>query len=95
MSVDVQWTDTCPHTGRKRFVVGERFAGAWTFTYRYARREDWMVLAEPGAEVFETLLEVLDRRQQRGDAVTDADMKYVRKRLAACKAKPQDEGELL
>jgi hypothetical protein len=94
MSVDVQWTDTCPDTGKKRFVVGERFAGAWTFRYRYARREDWMDLTEPDAGVFETLLEVLDRRQQRGDAVSEADLTSVRKRMAECQAKPRAEGEL-
>ena len=95
MSVDIQWTDICPTTGRKRFVTVERFAGVWSFKYRYARRENWMKLAEPDADDFEILLEILDRREQRGEGVTDVDIKHVKKRLAACKPRPVADGEIL
>jgi len=95
MSVDIQWTDTCPATRKKRFVTVERFARVWYFKMRYARRENWIPVAVPDADMLETLLEVLDRREQRGEGVTEVDLKNLRQRLAECKPKPIAEGDVL
>ncbi len=95
MSVDIQWTDSCPETGKKRFVTVERFAKVWYFKMRYARRENWMPVAEPDAAMLETLLEVLDRREQRGEGVMEVDLKNLRHRLSLCKPKPLAEGDVL
>jgi hypothetical protein len=83
MSVDIQWTDADPDTGDKRFVSVTKFAGGWTFRVRFRRRENW---AEPTAvtrDMWETLLEALERRYQRREGVTDADLAAVKKRIAS------------
>lgn len=81
MSVEVQWTDTDPDTGDKRFVNVERFAGKWTFSVRFRRREDWQTPSKITREMWETLLEALERRFHRREGVTEDDLKAIRKIL--------------
>jgi len=90
MSVDIQWTDTDPMTGEKRFVSVERFAGVWTFHVRAKRREEWGSPAVVTRDMWETLLDAIERRYQRREGVTDVDLAYVRKELAKL---PPDEPE--
>ena len=88
MSVDIQWTDTDPDTGDKRFVSVERFAGVWRFYVRAKRREEWGSPAVVSRDMWETLLEAIQRRYQRREGVTDVDLDFVRKELAKL---PPDE----
>jgi hypothetical protein len=79
MSVDVQWTDTDPETGEKRFVAVERFAREWHFKVRHRRRENWTKPARVTRDMWETLLDALERRYRRREGVTDEDLTAVRK----------------
>lgn len=88
MSVDIQWNDTDPETGEKRFVCVERFAGKWTFKVRFRRREDWTVPAVVSRDMWEMLLDALERRYQRREGVSDADLTAVKKQIASIKPPP-------
>ena len=89
MSVEVQWTDTDPATGEKRFVRVDRFAGVWRFNVRARRRDEWQKNVVVTRDMWETLLESLERRYQRREGVTDTDLEAVRKRIALM---PADAG---
>ena len=91
MSVDVQWTDDDPVTGARRFVQVERWAREWRFRVRAKRREDWLVVPEPSVVMWEALLAALERRLCRDIGVSDDDIKYVRKQLAAAVKRPAPE----
>ena len=93
MSVEVQWTDTDPETGEKRFVYVERFAGKWTFKVRFRRRENWAVPAHVTRDMWETLLEALERRYTRREGITDLDLKAVKKIIGEHKDPPSFDGE--
>jgi hypothetical protein len=82
MSVEVQWTDTDPDTGERRFVAAEKFARKWSFKVRHKRREDWSRRIRLTREVWETLLESLERRYRRREGVKEEDLVDVRKILA-------------
>jgi uncharacterized protein YfaS (alpha-2-macroglobulin family) len=82
MSVEVQWTDVDPKTGERRIVEARRFARGWEFRTRAKRREDWMPVAEVTREIWEALLEALERRFQRREGVQLSDLQTVRKHLA-------------
>lgn len=94
MSVEVQWNDTDPATGEKRFVSVDRFAGVWRFRVRARRREDWLTPAVISRDMWETLLEALERRYQRREGVSDVDLAAVRKIVSnLLDAPPEDEAE--
>ena len=82
MSVEVQWTDTDPDTGERRFVAAERFARRWSFKVRHKRRADWSRHVRQTRDMWETLLEALERRYQRREGVREEDLADVRKVLA-------------
>ena len=92
MSVDIQWTDTDPDTGDKRFVSVERFAGVWRFYVRAKRREEWGSPAVVTRDMWETLLDAIERRYPRREGVTDVDLAYVKRELALLPA--EEEGEV-
>jgi hypothetical protein len=91
MSVEVQWNDTDPATGEKRFVSVDRFAGVWRFRVRARRREDWRTPTVISRDMWETLLEALERRYRRREGVSDADLVYVRKELAKLPPDPESD----
>ncbi len=93
MSVEVQWTETDPATAAKRFVRVTRFAGRWSFVVRAKRREDWEAVV-PTRDLWETLLEALERRLPRREGITEDDLKAVRKTLAGLKPPPEFDGEV-
>lgn len=93
MSVEVQWTDYNPDSGEKRFVYAERFAGMWTFYVRARRRENWAPPARITREMWETLLDALERRYRRREGVTDADLAAVRKVIAGMPEQLTDDAE--
>jgi hypothetical protein len=86
MSVEVQWTDTDPDTGERRFVSAERFAREWRFKVRFKRRTDWDRHVAVTRDMWEALLEALERRYQRREGVSEADLAAVRKVIAGLPA---------
>jgi hypothetical protein len=93
MSVEVQWTDADPDTGARRFVSVERFAGRWEFRVRSRRRENWARPATVTRDMWEILLEALERRYRRREGVTEADLATVRKVIAEYREPPTLDGE--
>jgi hypothetical protein len=91
MAVDVQWTDLDPETGEKRFVRAEKFARAWSFAVRHRRRESWAPPARVTREMWETLLDALERRYRRREGISEADVEAVRRTLAAYREPPTIE----
>lgn len=91
MSTEVQWTDTDPATGDRRFVVAEKFSRQWRFKVRYKRRENWSRDVVVTREMWETLLDALERRAPRREA-TEEDVAAVRKIVAGWKDAPAFDG---
>lgn len=77
--MSIEWTDTDPETGEKRFVRVEKFARAWRFQVRFRRRTDWDRTVVPTRDMWETLLDALERRYRRREGVSDEDLAAVRK----------------
>lgn len=87
MSVEIQWTDTDPVTGARRTVRVERFAGKWTFLARAKRFDSWAAPAVT-RDMWETLLDAIERRLPRREGVTELDVVAVKKVLANLKERP-------
>lgn len=88
MSRDVQWTDSDPETGERRFVSVEMFARKWEFKTRAKRRENWRRLNPVPRDMWETLLEALERRYHRREGVSDEDLIEIRRILSTYKPAP-------
>ena len=86
--MEIKWTDTDPNTGLKRFVRAAHFAGKWEFSCRRERRADWEVWKNPSREMWEELLESLERRLPRREGVEADDVKKIRTILATLKDFP-------
>ncbi|HJZ93514.1 MAG TPA: hypothetical protein VKE40_21740 [Gemmataceae bacterium] len=86
--MDVKWDDTDPDTGKRRFVKAERFAGRWAFYCRRERRGVWEKWAEPTCDMWQELLEALERRVQRREGVEETDVEQVRKVIAEWRESP-------
>jgi hypothetical protein len=91
MSVEVQWTDTDPDTGERRFVAVVKFARVWHFKVRARRRESWIAPARVTREMWETLLDALERRYRRREGVSDEDVRAVRRIVAEYREPPSIE----
>ena len=83
--MDIQWNDTDPETGAKRFVSAEKFSRKWQFHVRFRRREDWTQNVPPTNEMWDTLLDAIERRYQRREGIDDEDLASVRKIVAGLK----------
>jgi hypothetical protein len=79
--MNIDWTDTDPVTGEKRFVQAEKFARKWSFKVRFRRRTNWQHV-EPTRELLEVLIDALERRVPRREGVTEEDVARVRAELA-------------
>ena len=88
--MEIEWTDRDPGTGAKRTVRAERFARKWTFKVQARRYEPWQAVAQPTRDMWETLLDALERRYPRREGVTDEDLRQVRAVVAAL---PADDTE--
>jgi hypothetical protein len=88
MSVEVQWIDENPLTGEKRFVRVERFAGKWEFAVRAKRREPWETPPRITREMWETLLDAIERRYSRREGVSEVDVVSLRRILADYREPP-------
>lgn len=80
--MNVEWTDLDPQTGQKRFVCASKFARKWSFRVRFKRRTDWSPAPQVTREMWETLLDSLERRYRRREGVSDEDLEAVRRILA-------------
>lgn len=76
--MDIKWHDIDPETGQRRFLCAERFAGVWSFKYKFQRRGDWTKGLEPTREMWEHIIDMLDRRYHRRDGVELEDIDQVR-----------------
>ena len=81
MSIEIKWTDEDPETGQKRFVSAEKFAGEWTFKWKLQRRGEWTPGLTLTRDIWEYILDCLERRYRRREGVSDADVDEVKKLL--------------
>ena len=89
--MEIDWTDTDPGTGERRFVRAEKFARRWQFMVRARRRTEWDRTVVPTRDMWETLLDAMERRYRRREGVTDEDLAAVRKILAGMKVDEEEE----
>lgn len=87
--MEIEWTDADPQTGEKRFVRARKFAREWSFQVRFKRRTYWEPVAVVTREMWETLLDALERRYRRREGVSDDDLARVRQVLAARRPEPE------
>lgn len=80
--IEIQWHDTDPETGQRRFLRAERFAGVWRFKWKLQRRGEWTKGLEPTREMWEHVLDSLHRRYRRREGVEEDDIQEVEKILA-------------
>jgi hypothetical protein len=86
--MEIKWTDTDPETGQRRFLAAEKFAGQWHFRYKFHRRGEWTRGLQPTREMWEIVLENLERRYVRRDGASDEDLAFVRRILRDWKEPP-------
>lgn len=90
--VEIEWTEADPVTGERRFVCARKFARAWQFRVRFKRRTNWEPVADVTREMWESLLDALERRYPR-ETASAADVAAVRKILANLRPPPEFDGE--
>ena len=88
MSLEIQWNDIDPESGRRRYLRAERFAGVWSFKFKLQRRGDWTRGLQPTREMWEHILDALRRRFQRPEGVTEDDIAQVERILAELPEEP-------
>ena len=86
--MEIQWTDADPETGEKRFVRATKFARSWRFDVRFRRRENWEPAPTVTKDMWEELLDGLERRYQRREGVSEADLAAVRKAVVEYREPP-------
>ncbi|VTR95616.1 unnamed protein product [Gemmata massiliana] len=91
--MEIEWTDADPESEEKRFVRAEKFARKWHFKVRFRRRTNWAAVTNPSREMWETLLDALERRYPRREGVTDEDLKQVRAVVAGLKPEESEPPE--
>ena len=91
--MEIEWTDADPETGAKRFVCAAKFAREWRFRVRSKRRTNWEPAPAVTREMWEVLLDALERRYHRREGVSEEDLARVRKILAELRPDPAFDGE--
>lgn len=91
MTVEIQWADTDPETGQRRFLKATKFAGAWEFRFRLRRRSIWARGLTPTRAMWEHVLDSLKRRYRRREGVSDEDVAQVERLLKAWRDPPDEE----
>jgi len=79
--MEIKWHDIDPETGEKRYLCAERFARAWSFKWKLQKRGDWTRGLEPTLEMWEHVLDSLERRYRRREGVSDEDITEVKRLL--------------
>jgi hypothetical protein len=87
--LEIEWTDTDPDTGERRFVCATKFARQWGFKVRFKRRTNWEPAPFMTREMWETLLDGLERRYWRREGVSEEDIAGVKKVLASLSPPPE------
>lgn len=90
--MEIEWTDTDPATGERRYVCAEKWARKWRFKVRFKRRTPWDRSVAVTRDMWETLLEAMERRYRRREGVTDEDLAAVRKEMALVREPPAFDG---
>ncbi|MBX9679210.1 MAG: hypothetical protein K2X38_10640 [Gemmataceae bacterium] len=80
--MDIKWHDVDPESGERRYLCAERFAGVWAFKWKLQRRGDWTKNLSPTREMWEHILDTLQRRFWRRQGVEEADITQVKRILA-------------
>lgn len=80
--MDIKWHDVDPESGERRYICAERFAGVWSFKWKLKRRGDWTKDLPPTREMWEHILDTLERRFWRRQGVEEADITQVKRILA-------------
>jgi hypothetical protein len=86
--IEVQWSDIDPESGSKRMLAAERFPRGWRFKFKIHRRDPWTFPLSPTREMWEYLLDAMERRYQRRDGIEDSDLDEVRGILKKFRDKP-------
>lgn len=89
--MEIQWTDVDPATGERRWIRAERFAKVWRFRYRGSRRGIWEEGPPPTREMWEHVLDALQRRYRFRDGVSDDDIADVKAILARMPKQIEEE----
>ncbi len=76
--MDMRWDDIDPETEKRRYICAERFAGVWSFKWKLQRRGDWTKGLVPTREMWESVLDTLERRYRRREGVEQADLHQVK-----------------
>ncbi len=92
MSIEIKWNDTDPETGERRFLRAEKFGGEWHFSFRKQRRDvQWRKGLTPTREMWEVVLDSLQRRYRRREGVSDEDLQQVERVLRELRRRePED-----
>ena len=77
--IEIKWTDTDPETGERRFVIAERFGGDWKFQWKSHRRVSWEGELTPTLDMWERVLDSLQRRYRRRQGVDSHDVEAMEK----------------
>ena len=77
MSVEIKWKDTHPESGERRYLRAAKFAGEWHFSYRLQRRDVRWRKLEPTREMWQHVLESIQRRYRRREGISDEDVAAV------------------
>lgn len=88
--MEIQWTEVDSENGGKLYYRAERHAGFWKFRVRTHRRGD-SKRVQPTRDMWETVLENLERRYRRREGVDDEDLEQVRGILTELKDAPAVE----
>ena len=79
--LQIQWHDRDPETGQRRYLRAERFAKQWKFQCKLERRAAWEGEIDPTREMWERVLDSIQRRYRRRQGVDDDDVEQVEKIL--------------
>jgi hypothetical protein len=90
--LEIEWTDTDPRTGQRRFVCAAKFARIWQFKVRFKRRTNWEPAPSVTGAMWETLLDALERRYWRREGVSDEDLASVRQIMARLRPALETDG---
>jgi len=85
--MEIRWTDNDPETGERRYLFAERFGGFWKFRVRSHRRGDSKRISAT-RDMWEVVLDNLERRYRRREGVHEEDVKQVQDIIAGLKEPP-------
>jgi hypothetical protein len=91
MTIEIKWTDTHPETGERRYLRAVKYAGEWSFSFRMQRRDVRWLRLEPTREMWEYVLDSLQRRYRRREGVDDKDVEQVERLLKAWRRRDEEE----